>query len=105
MVGTGIPVNLLHPYPTLGTRGFLLRRPTDVRKAEDTCEDLTETGNCASKIAGTQDITQLAALRLEAKIVKSAMTKSGKCQGTLSSKYGMTVSSCPFKESEIYLRL
>ena len=28
------------------------------------------------------------------------MTKSGKCQGTLSSKYGMTVSSCPFKESE-----
>ena len=62
MVGTGIPVNLLHPYPTLGTRGFLLRRPTDVRNAEDTCEDLTETGNCASKIAGTQDITQLAAL-------------------------------------------
>ena len=47
MVDTGIPVNLLHSCPTLGTRGFLLRRPTDVRKAEDTSEDLTETGNCA----------------------------------------------------------
>ena len=47
MVDTGIPVNLLHSCPTLGTRGFLLRRPTDVRKVEDTSEVLTETGNCA----------------------------------------------------------
>ena len=47
MVGTGIPVNLLHPCPTLDTRRFLLRRPTDVRKAEVTSEDLTDTGNCA----------------------------------------------------------
>jgi len=40
------------------------------------------------------------ALCLGAKIVKSAMTRGGKCRSTLSSKYGMTVSSFPFKESE-----